>query len=122
MSYRVLLVEDDAIASMTLEKMFNELGYTEIKSASNYNNAIGLIADWKPDLLILDVYLKGRESGVDLARQANSDRPDLPIIFITASSESTTMNQINQTKYHKVLKKPYDFQDLKRAVVELTSN
>lgn len=83
---KILLVDDEADTLRTYSDLLSSEGY-EVTTASSGEQATGMIGGWRPDLILLDVMMPGK-NGVEVAREL-SDRPDtkdIPIVMITALS------------------------------------
>lgn len=108
---RILLVEDDPIVSSLVGTMLEDLGY-RIARAGTADEAMQMIASGFPaDLLLSDVIMPGRATGLDLARDARRRRPELPIVLMTGYSE-----EIAGGTEFTVLSKPYTLDALVTAL------
>lgn len=85
MALRAILVEDEAIAAMAVSHLLESLGCTVVGVADNGREAIDLAAASRPDLVIMDIRLKGELSGIEAA-QAIRASMHVPVIFTTAYS------------------------------------
>ena len=108
---KILIVEDDIIAQMALTKMLQEMGFTNILKENNYESSLSSFHKESPDLVILDIYLKGEKTGIDLAKVISSK-----IIYISASSDSQTMREVEKTDYKYFLNKPYNFVQIEKTI------
>jgi CheY-like chemotaxis protein len=108
---RVLLVEDDpAVASMVAASL-RELGY-DVARAANADEALPLLdGGERVDVLVSDVVMPGRLSGVDLVREVQRLRPDLPVILATGYSEDAA-----RAVGVRILLKPFPISALVEAV------
>lgn len=82
---RVLLVEDEALVLMQLEMMMEDAGHVVVGTAMEADEAIELIRETQPELVFLDMQLKGGTSGMDVAR-AIRDWDDITVVFLTANA------------------------------------
>ncbi|MDP6176009.1 MAG: response regulator, partial [Rhodospirillales bacterium] len=80
---RVLIVEDDPIESLGLDDMMKHLGYEVTAIAISGEAAIGMAAQDRPDLVLMDILLAGRVNGIEAARKIR-DTQHVPIIFVSA--------------------------------------
>ena len=79
----ILIVDDSALIVKHLIEMLNELDNLEwIKNADNYDSAVQLIAQLKPDILLLDINLPNK-SGIDILRLSKEQNPSTKVIMIT---------------------------------------
>lgn len=112
---KLLIVEDEPNYSDTLEMFVEQLGYTVVGIASNGIMARELFTQGKPDLILMDINLKGSISGIDLAHEFQSNR-SIPIIFITSFEDKKTFAQAKETTPHAYLIKPFDSDTLERSL------
>jgi len=78
---KILIVEDDVSLGLDLELMLKELGYSVVGVAESSSKAFRLIEKNNPDLILMDINIKGSLSGIELA--VNLNDLDIPVIFIT---------------------------------------
>lgn len=117
-SLRVLLVEDDAQVSELAEAMLADLGH-HVRTAENAEAALGVLRAGDPiDLLITDLIMPGDKSGVDLAREAVTLRPGLPVILSSGYTGDVLM-AAEDTPW-PLLRKPYGSQQLAQAITDVT--
>jgi PAS domain S-box-containing protein len=107
----ILIVEDQAIVSMTLESQLEELGYKVAGIASTGTEAISLAREKKPDLILMDINLEGGMDGITAAEQIGLFL-DSPIIYLTAYSDAETIRRAGLTSPFTYLTKPYKLRDL----------
>lgn len=81
-SKRVLIVDDDALMRRSVSVSLDQAGY-QTMTASNAEEALRLVGDVRPDLVLLDIGLPGMD-GMEALRQIRHDAPSLPVIFVTA--------------------------------------
>ena len=113
--FHILIVEDNAVVAETIRHALEELGLIWISVAYDAENAKAILQDEMPDLALLDIDLKGEETGVDLARLINAEYR-IPFIFLTAFSDDTTLKAIKETLPAGYVTKPFHKQQLKAAV------
>ncbi len=83
-SKNILIVEDQLLVALDLEKQLETSGYYFVNNATTYAQAIEKINDTHPDLILLDIILKNGPTGFRIAKVANEKK--IPIVFITAST------------------------------------
>lgn len=111
----VLIVEDEPNYSDTLEMFIDELGYRVTGVAVDAAAASRSFKTERPDLVLMDINLKGDVSGIDLARNFQSTNPT-PIIFITSFEDKETFSQAKKTCPSDYLVKPFDPDRLERSM------
>lgn len=112
---KIGIVEDEIIIADHINSILVKLGYDIAEPAASYAEAIQMIEDEKPDLLLLDIQLKGKKDGIDLALKINENY-NLPFIFLTANADSNTVNRAKLVKPAAYLLKPFSKEDLYTAV------
>lgn len=106
MAYKILIVEDDPLIADSLEAIVEETKYTCCGKAESVTEALNLISDTTPDLLLLDINLDGANEGIELAEIVQK-REKIPAIFITAYSDEKTVDRASKTKPLGYLIKPF---------------
>jgi len=112
---RIFFVEDDEIVANVIEWRLNKLGYSVCGSAKNGVDAVSLIKEKKPDLVILDVELKGPMDGIDLG-ELLSTQTKIPFIYLTAHTEDNILKRAKNTGSRGYVKKPFSDDDLRVAI------
>ncbi len=85
MKPRILIVEDDEIIQLDLRLSLQDLGYMVVGSASSGVDAVSKTTELQPDLVLMDIRLRGDMDGIEAARQIQSTH-NVPVIFLTAQS------------------------------------
>ncbi len=108
---RILVVEDQNIIAMDLQSRLVSLGYAVVGIASRGEDAIEFCRDLNPDLVLMDIRLKGRLDGIQAAEKIRA-QADLPIIYLTAHSDEQTLQRARQTEPYGYLLKPFEDREL----------
>ena len=108
---KVLIIEDEAIISFGYKLQLEQLGMEVICTARSSDEAKALLAYERPDVIIMDVYIKGDQNGLELARQIHETDP-IPVIFLTASNKPEVVEGIRALKGCHYLLKPIDTDSL----------
>src|SRR5436305_5809772 len=87
---KVGIVEDEMIIALGLIETLKGIGYEPGKPATNYTEALKMVAEEKPDILLLDIQLSGIRDGIDIATVVRKDY-SIPIIFVTANTDAATI-------------------------------
>ena len=114
----ILIVEDNMIIGAKVSMLLTELGYEVAGIIPRAEEALLNIENNPPDILLLDIHLKGNMDGIELAHQMQVSR-DIPIIYLTSNSDEKTFDRAKKTRPFAFISKPYKKLDLQRAV-ELT--
>jgi signal transduction histidine kinase len=112
---RILIVEDEAILAEELSTRINRMGLAVAGIAACADDAMARAADSAPDLVLMDIRLQGATDGVDAAL-AIRDRFDLPVVFVTAHSDGTTVGRAKLAGPFGYVIKPFNQQELSVAI------
>ncbi|MEO5979859.1 MAG: LytTR family transcriptional regulator DNA-binding domain-containing protein [Chryseolinea sp.] len=114
-SIKILAVEDDAIYAESLSLIIQDLGYELTGIADSGLVALALLEESIPDLILMDIDIKGQINGLELAAQINLVRR-IPIIFVTAFKDIETFKLAKLTFPKAYIIKPYDPISLQSAI------
>ena len=103
----ILVVEDDPVITSLIEFMLKDLGYLVVGSASSAHEAIDIAKKIGPDLVIMDIHLKGQMDGIEAARTLWGIY-NIPVVFITADAEDATLQRAIKTGPFGYIEKPFD--------------
>jgi DNA-binding NarL/FixJ family response regulator len=112
---KILIVEDEAIVALEIQDRLLTLGYQVCNIVSNGEKAIASAEAASPDLVLMDVKLRGTMNGIDTARIIK-EKFGIPSVFITAFSDENTLKQIKDHLHYECLLKPFEEDELKEAV------
>jgi DNA-binding LytR/AlgR family response regulator len=115
---KILVVEDEMIIGAKISMQLTSLGYEVTGILPRGEEAIIHVEENKPDIVLLDINLKGKLDGIETALQIHKIS-DIPIIYLTANSDEATFNRAKASKPYAFISKPYKQLDLQRAI-ELT--
>jgi PAS domain S-box-containing protein len=111
---KILVVEDDAIEALDIKRTLNSFGYSVPYVASRGEEAITKSLELMPDLILMDIILKGKTNGIEAASKIKD--LNIPVIYLTAHSEESTVKKAKLTEPYGYLIKPYDIFELKFAI------
>jgi diguanylate cyclase (GGDEF)-like protein/PAS domain S-box-containing protein len=112
---RVLIVEDEAVIALDLAQQLRSFGYEVVGIASSGRRAMELTAAQQPDLIMMDIVIKGSQDGVETARRIHTEF-DVPVVFLTAYGDAGTVERVKQVAPHGFLIKPFRPADLRNAI------
>ncbi|BDD11407.1 hypothetical protein FUAX_38390 (plasmid) [Fulvitalea axinellae] len=112
---KVLIVEDQVLVAEDIAEELEIQGFGILGIATSAQEAVSIIEKEVPDLVILDIRIKGELSGIDLARII-SKRWKLPFIFLSANTNDMVVNAALETLPHAFLSKPFRETELHTAV------
>lgn len=116
----VLIVEDEFVISDDLSATLKEYGYSVAGVAENVDEALSILNADEIDLVLLDINLNQPVDGVQIAHIINT-KYRIPFIFVTAFTDSATIERVKHTNPHGYITKPYNDIDLMIAL-ELVLN
>jgi CheY-like chemotaxis protein len=112
---KILIVEDEGITAKALEASLTDMGYLVVGIASSAWEAIEQAAHWQPNLVLMDIRLKGPPDGVFTAQQIQA-RMDIPVIYLTALSDDETQKRAMRSRPFGYLVKPFSQEELRDAI------
>lgn len=115
---KVLIVEDESIISFGYRLQLERMGLEVIGNARSSDEAEEMIAAERPDLIIMDIYLRGEKNGLQLAQELHAKDP-IPIVFLTASTKPEIIEAIGQLKGCHYLSKPIDSDRLTEVLMRV---
>lgn len=112
---KVGIVEDEFLIAYGIAETLKELGYEVTDIANNYTEALSIIANEKPDILLVDIQLGGYKDGIDLAWKIRKDY-NIPFIFLTSNTDAATVERAKKVSPNAYLVKPYNKNDLYTSI------
>src|SRR5210317_1703313 len=112
---RVFIVEDEVLVARDIKSRLEKLGYRVIGTAARGDDAVARILADQPDLILMDINLKGEMDGIEAADRIRA-KADLPIIFCTAYSNDETLARAKVTVPYGYVLKPFDDRELEITI------
>ena len=103
---RILVVEDERIVALNLQQRLNKLGYDVPAIVASGDAALEKMGDLRPDLVLMDINIEGSMDGIETVRNMPLDL-DIPVIYLTAYSEDSTLERARDTRPYGYLVKPF---------------
>src|SRR5688572_11967984 len=110
MNKKVLIVEDQFVEANDIQLMLRKAGYEVCGIARSVTIAQEMIKKEKPGLVLLDIFLKGKLTGIDLAKELGEE--NIAFVFLSANSNEEVLNQAKATQPYGFLVKPFRERDL----------
>jgi DNA-binding NtrC family response regulator len=110
MKEKILIVEDQFIEANNLQEMLEAAGYKVSGIARSVAKATELIDRDQPDLVLLDIFLKGPATGIDLAQKLRDK--NIPFVYLSANSDKKTLEEAKATYPNGFLVKPFREKDV----------
>lgn len=117
MTIRIMIVEDEKIIANDISYSLETLGYQVIAAVPYGEEAVPKALELCPDLILMDIRLKGEMDGISAAEQIQAHL-DVPVIYLTAMTDEVTLQRAKVTEPFGYLLKPFDDQEL-RITVEI---
>ena len=112
---RVLVVEDELIVAADLAARLARMSYEVVGSATTAEAAIAKAAELRPDVILMDIVLRGDGDGITAAQVIREDL-DIPVVFVTSHSDETTLARARATDPHGYVLKPFHDEALRVAL------
>ena len=111
----IIIVEDENIVAKDIQNAVKKLGHSVSGICSSADDAITMTEKYLPDLVIMDVKLKGSATGIEAASEIRS-RFDIPVIFLTAFADQKTFEKAKVTEPYAYISKPFREEELHSAI------
>ncbi|MBV9384889.1 MAG: response regulator, partial [Chroococcidiopsidaceae cyanobacterium CP_BM_ER_R8_30] len=112
---KILVVEDESIVAKDIQTRLRKLGYDVSNVVSSGEEAISKAAEISPDLVLMDIRIKGNIDGVEAAREIRA-RFGFPVIYLSANIDDNTLARAKQTEPSSYLIKPFKERELYIAI------
>jgi len=112
---KIFIVEDESILALGLKKKLESLDYTVTDTASSGSEAINKINQNTPELILMDIVLKGDMDGIETAAKIN-ETSNIPIIYLTAYADDEILKRAATTRPYGYILKPYKEKELKANI------
>ncbi len=113
-SQTVLIVEDEFAVANDLRRILEKSGYRISGIASSVAKAIEINGQQRPDLVLLDIHLKGPQTGIDLARKLTQD--EIPFVYVSANTNTSILEEVKTTQPYGFIVKPFREKDVQVAL------
>ncbi|MEX2436524.1 MAG: response regulator [Balneolaceae bacterium] len=115
---KILIVEDDVFQSFYVEKMLLKLSYDVVGKTTVGQDAIAKAAELKPDIILMDITLKGEMDGITAVEEIKK-KNDIAVIYITSSEEEEIYERARKTNFLDYLIKPIMIDKLKKSLKKI---
>jgi PAS domain S-box-containing protein len=116
---RILIVEDDGVTALNIRTRLCQSGYVVLAIAESANQAIDYVeityANEHIDLVLMDIQLKGNKDGIAAAQEIQ-ERFNIPVVYLTATADTTTIDRAKLTQPYGYVIKPFQAADLLSAI------
>src|ERR1700758_686889 len=112
---QILVVEDESIIAEDIQDGLKRLGYAVSAVVSSAEEAIQKAEETRPDLVLMDIVLKGDMDGVEAAREIRA-RFNIPVVYLTAYSNENTFQRAKITEPNGYILKPFEGRELRTTI------
>lgn len=112
---RIVIAEDDTQAASDLSKILVDLEYIVVGIASLGETTVQMVEELKPDLVLIEIRLKGKMGSIEAAKQIH-DNMDIPVVFISTQADTMTLQTAMLAQAYGFVLKPFDTRELKSNI------
>jgi PAS domain S-box-containing protein len=112
---RILIVEDETIVAFNIQSRLEGLGYTVVAIVTSGEAALEQVAMASPDLVLMDIKLRGKVDGITAAEQIRQQF-QLPVVYLTAYTDEETLSRAKVTEPYGYILKPFEARDLNTTI------
>lgn len=112
---RILLVEDEILTACATRKMLDSIGYDVCAVASSAEDAVARAVELKPDLVLMDIVLRGGADGIEAADEIRT-RLSLPVVYLTSCADDATLHRAKISGPFGYMVKPFRERELHAAI------
>ncbi|WP_321423517.1 response regulator [uncultured Methanobacterium sp.] len=111
----IMLVEDEIIVAADVKNRLENMGYDVLGIFDTGEEAIQKAGELKPDMVLMDIVLKGEMDGIDAAQEIH-ELFDIPLIYLTAYSDEKTLERAKVTEPFGYVLKPFEDREIQSAI------
>ncbi len=111
----ILVVEDESIVSKDIQYSLDKLGYNVVGAAATGDKALEIARAERPDLVLMDIMLKGAMNGIETA-EIIKEELSIPVVFLTAYADESTLSKAKITEPYGYIIKPFKEIDLHTSI------
>lgn len=112
---KILVVEDDLLLSMLNKKHLQQMGHTVVNAVTNGKDAIESVIRDKPDIILMDIRIKGDMDGIETMMEI-SKFSNVPVIYLTGNSNEDSKARAVKTNMLAFCLKPVHFEELQHII------
>src|SRR5271170_5466521 len=114
-AHKIVIVEDEGLIAADLESRLKSAGYQVPGTADSAQPALKLIRESSPDLVLMDIRLKGDQDGIEVAEVVR-EQLDIPVVYLSAYEDRATLDRASRTQAYGYIKKPIVSASLKGSI------
>ena len=112
---QIMVVEDEFVVAVDIQEELENLGYEVANIECSAEEAVEKVEEIKPDLVLMDVILRGKMDGIEAAEQIRS-RCGIPVVYLTACTDEEILERAKITEPFGYLVKPFSINNLRSAI------
>ncbi len=112
---RALIVEDESVIAEELKDRLSRLGFSVIDTVDSADEGVAIATSERPNLILMDIRLRGKKDGIQAAQEIRQ-QVDVPIIYLSAYSDSVTVERAKRTDHDGFILKPFHRHDLQSTI------
>ncbi|MFA4851991.1 MAG: response regulator [Bacteroidales bacterium] len=113
--FNILVVEDESIVAKDIQNSLKKLGYIVSAVVDSGKKAMEKVEQSRPDLILMDIMLKGKINGIEAANTIRT-RYDIPVIFLTAYADDDTLSKAKISEPYGYIIKPFKEKELQTTI------
>lgn len=117
----IMVVEDENIIALDIKNRLGRLGYNIVAVVPSGEEAVKVAGKIKPDLVLMDIVLRGSMNGVETAERI-VEETNIPIIFLSSFSDKDTLSKADKVTHYGYLIKPFNERELKNKIDLISAN
>jgi CheY-like chemotaxis protein len=121
MTCRIIIVEDDRILCLLLKTLLKRMGYDVIGVVDNAEAALQIVNAGLPDVVLMDIKIEGHLDGIETMREIKKIA-DVPVIYTSGNSDSSTLNRAKEIGYNAFLVKPVIESELRNEIEKIVNS
>ena len=111
----IMVVEDERVVALDIRSQLRSMGYTVPPPVSRGEDAVSAVSTLGPDLVLMDIHLKGEMDGIQAAKQIREEL-NVPVVFLTAYADDDTLRRAKVTEPYGYVVKPFEERGLYTAI------
>jgi CheY-like chemotaxis protein len=112
---KILIVEDEWLVAQGIKESLIDLGYEVVGIAVSGRETLQLVAEQRPDLVLMDILLQGDMDGIEAAERLRR-QSEIPVVFLTAYADSTTLARAKVVEPYGYILKPFEVREIHSAI------
>jgi YesN/AraC family two-component response regulator len=119
--FKVVIADDEFISLMLFKRLVEECGHTVVAEAHSTKETLDAVREFAPDLVILDIAMEKRESGIIACKEINDINPGTSVVFVSGYGSETFREELSEVTYAGYLEKPVKSQHLCAVLSKIES-